>query len=393
MLSVIVPIYQIKEYLSKCIESIQQQTYHDLEIILVDDGSTDGSGEICDKYAVRDSRIKVIHKVNGGLVSARIAGIKVATGEYVTYVDGDDWIDRDYYEGLIKKAEQYHVDIVMSGFTKNIDNVEIPNHNEMACGYYAKEDVERKLFPLMLYDDNSGIPGIFTYVWNKIFRLELLYRHQLSVDNSISIGEDAACVYPAILSAKSIFIDKSKGYHYRQRAGSMLKKYIGIEDEIPKLIALYESLWRCVNANIHAGSLLRSLMSFMKYMIASRTGGVFWYGGEFFSAYTEYVPPEVIIYGAGNIGQHLYSTLIDNSISNVKYWIDPDFVIYQKEGLHVVDSDVLQNYYGENVFVAFLKQTEIQEALNEIGKYHIPLSKIHVLDIKKISLHKILSMN
>lgn len=392
MISVIVPIYQIKEYLPKCIESIQKQTYRNLEIILVDDGSTDGSSQICDLYANKDSRIKVIHKDNGGLVSARIAGIKMASGEYVTYVDGDDWIDRDYYECLIKRAERYDVDIVMSGFTKNIDKVEIPNFNEITCGYYSRSDMEQELFPLMLYDENSGIPGIFTYVWNKIFRRNLLYRHQISVGNGISIGEDAACVYPAILSAQAIYIDKSVGYHYRQRAGSMLKQYTGIEDEIPKLKALYESLAQRMQANMDATSLVNGLRSFMKYMIASRTGGIFGYGGKVFSAYIKDVPPEIIIYGAGNIGQHLCGTLTANSISNVKYWIDPDFAIYQKEGLPIANSGVLENYNGENIFVTFLKRTEIQEALKKIGEYHIPLSKIHVLDIKKIDLYEVLSM-
>lgn len=102
MISVIVPIYNIQEYLPQCIDSIINQTYTELEIILVDDGSTDSGGSICDEYALNDSRVKVIHKKNGGLVSARKAGIRAAHGEYITFVDGDDWIERDTYQKYLK---------------------------------------------------------------------------------------------------------------------------------------------------------------------------------------------------------------------------------------------------------------------------------------------------
>ena len=389
MLSIIVPIYQIEEYLPQCIESIQKQTYRDLEIILVDDGATDGSGKLCDEFAERDTRIKVIHKENGGLVSARIAGIKAASGAYVTYVDGDDWIDENYYEGLIKKAEQYRADIVMSGFTKNIGDVELPNQNESFFGYYSRQDIENKIFPLMFYDSNAGIPGIFTYVWNKIFRIELLYPHQISVAKSISIGEDAACVYPTIFAAKSIYIDKSKGYHYRQRTGSMLKQHAGIKSELLKLKKLYKFLRTELSARKEY-DLELGIQWFMRYMIASRTGGIFEYDGKIISAYDEEIPHQVIVYGAGNIGQHLYSSLISKSISNIKCWIDPDFAIYQKEGLPVNDSTVLENYDGETVLLALLKESELRDALEILRKYKLPHSKILQLNLTKIDCKKLL---
>ena len=98
LISVIVPVFNIDKYISKCIESIMEQTYKNLQIILVDDGSTDTSGEICDRYAKKDIRIQVIHKKNGGLVSARNAGLEAAAGEYVGFVDGDDYIDIGFYE-------------------------------------------------------------------------------------------------------------------------------------------------------------------------------------------------------------------------------------------------------------------------------------------------------
>lgn len=118
MLSIIVPIYKIEDYLPQCIESILAQNYSEFELILVDDGSPDDCPAICEDYSKKDSRIKVIHKSNGGLVSARKAGLRIAQGEYIGYVDGDDWIEPDFYERLMRKAEESNADIVASGFIK-----------------------------------------------------------------------------------------------------------------------------------------------------------------------------------------------------------------------------------------------------------------------------------
>lgn len=129
LISVIVPIYRVEKYLEPCIESIINQTYKNLEIILVDDGSDDNCGEICDKYAKIDARIKVIHKKNAGLNNARKSGIKIASGKYIGYVDGDDWIEPDMYETLLRNAVKYNVDVVETGVIEsNCINEKISIH-------------------------------------------------------------------------------------------------------------------------------------------------------------------------------------------------------------------------------------------------------------------------
>ena len=122
MLSVIVPVYNVEKYLRRCVESILAQTEHDLEIILVDDGSTDTSGEICDEYAKKYGRIKTIHKENGGLTSAWIAGAKASVGDYLGFVDSDDWIDMDMYKRMYKKAKSHNADMVLCGLVKEFEN-------------------------------------------------------------------------------------------------------------------------------------------------------------------------------------------------------------------------------------------------------------------------------
>lgn len=115
LISVIVPVYNVEEYLTKCIDSIINQTYTNLEIILVDDGSTDRSLKICNEYLQKDARVKVIHKENGGVTSARKAGLLQAAGEYVTYVDGDDWLERDAYSVIYERGIKFGVDMVQTG--------------------------------------------------------------------------------------------------------------------------------------------------------------------------------------------------------------------------------------------------------------------------------------
>ena len=122
LISVIVPIYNIDRYVGICIESIIKQTYDNLEIILVDDGSTDKSPVICDLYATKDNRIKVIHKPNGGLVSARKAGVQNATGKFVGYVDGDDYVEPTFFESLYNAITRYDADVAISGYSRDLFN-------------------------------------------------------------------------------------------------------------------------------------------------------------------------------------------------------------------------------------------------------------------------------
>ena len=136
-ISVIVPVYNIENYVRRSVESIIGQTYNNLEIILVDDGSTDNSGKLCDGYEHSDKRIKVIHKKNGGLVSARKAGIAEATGAYAAYVDGDDWIEENMYVELAKKIK--NADVVVTGVTRDYIKSSVCEINKMPEGIYERD--------------------------------------------------------------------------------------------------------------------------------------------------------------------------------------------------------------------------------------------------------------
>ena len=171
--SVVVPIYNVEKYLNKCVDSILNQTYKDFELILVDDGSPDNCPKICDEYAERDARVRVIHKENEGLVAARNTGIKEAEGEYICYVDGDDWIASNLLETVWEKAlKNYDVEIIVYSAIKQFEKYQEEIPKAVSEGLYDKEKLKKEIYPYMMYDSRkpfcTGL--IFPVAWNKIFK-------------------------------------------------------------------------------------------------------------------------------------------------------------------------------------------------------------------------------
>lgn len=211
--SVIVPIYKIEEYLEKCIQSILNQTFSDFELILVDDGSPDKCPEICDAFAEKDARVLVIHKENGGLVSARQAGMKIAQGEYIIHVDGDDWIASDMLQTAYQLICQYQVDIVSFGYSCE-SGLKSEKFTEIAAeGFYDKERVQKELYPSVLM--NADMKHLFYTMWGKAIRREMLYPHQMAISTKTSFCEDVSGIAPAYLDAQSVYISHEVKCFYR----------------------------------------------------------------------------------------------------------------------------------------------------------------------------------
>ena len=223
LVSVVVPIFKVQAYLTTCIESIINQSYQHIEVILVDDGSPDACPTICDEYARKDERIRVIHKENGGLVSGRKAGLLASHGDYVSYVDGDDWIESDFVETLVMQAISTDSEVTIAGFSKDLGDSSSRYFNLIPSGYYDRERIENEVLSKLIFCEEYDCPGVFSYVWNKLFRRKDLIPFQMSVPNTVFLGEDAACVYPLIAKANSISVINNCSYHYQQRPDSMLK--------------------------------------------------------------------------------------------------------------------------------------------------------------------------
>lgn len=158
-ISIIVPVYQAEKYISKCIESIVNQAYKNLEIILIDDGSTDSSGEICDRYGERDKRIVVVHTPNKGVSAARNCGLDIATGDYITFVDSDDFLDLQMYSEMIQVAEKYSCDVVMCDCIKEFKGKSEKYTHAIREGFYDKEQLKQEYYSQLLITPNIEYPA------------------------------------------------------------------------------------------------------------------------------------------------------------------------------------------------------------------------------------------
>lgn len=204
LISVIVPVFRVEKYLKKCISSIQAQTYRNLEIILVDDGSDDGSSKICDDLAKNDSRIKVIHKSNGGLSSARNAGIELANGDYIGFVDSDDYIVENMYETLYSLMNQNNADIAICDFFQWDQNGVIGFKCKKEIQIYEKEEIIKRFFRI------NQDKGYFS-VWCRLYKASILKNIRFTEN---VVNEDVDYSYRVFMNCKNVVETSEKLYAY-----------------------------------------------------------------------------------------------------------------------------------------------------------------------------------
>ena len=244
-LSVIVPVYNVEEYLLECVNSIQTQTYKDLEIILVDDGSKDKSGDICDEIAASDPRVSVVHKHNGGLMAAWKTGVTHAKGEYIGFVDSDDWIDSDMYSVLIESAEKDKSDLVVCGLVKEYENGQhIYAGNIPKQGLYIGKEIEKKIYPLYFNGNNYSSRGITVNRVTKLYKRDIMMGLLNYLSDEISIGEDLLTTFKYLIKSNRVTIlGEFFPYHYRIHNQSMIKAYS--DNKYEKIESLRKELINC----------------------------------------------------------------------------------------------------------------------------------------------------
>lgn len=355
MISVIVPIYNVAAYLETCIESICNQTYRDMEIILVDDGSTDGCYEICEKYRSMDSRIQVIHKENGGAADARKAGMKIASGGYIASVDGDDWIEPDMYERMYRVMSEQDVDIVMCGRYEDTGTV----RKEVCYGIqekkYGKEELLRVIYPCMITGEHFFDWHIFPGIWDKLFRRECIEEFLLSVDERITLGDDGACVYPCLLHADSIYIMHECYYHYRQTPSSMIKSIPDPRLERTRFQVLYQTVYKRLAGQTDIFDLREQWKKYVLFLMVPRADSLYKGYEEL-----EYLFPfpqvkkgsRIVLYGAGTYGQRLYAYLKRSGFCEVVSWVDRNYLQLQEMGLPVEVPAVLSEKEFDSIVIA-----------------------------------------
>lgn len=395
--SVIVIVYNVESYLEQCVQSITKQSYSNLEIILVDDGSTDCSGSMCDNFASQDARIKVIHKSNGGLVSARQAGIKAATGEYVTFVDGDDWIDSNMYEVLCDFAITYQPDVVLSAIMRNYPTEEKRGYNLIPNGYYDKLGLEENVYPKMMFSLREMNHHVDPSLCNKLFRREYITKAILAEDTEIFyLGEDAAATYPCLLNVNSIFVTERAFYHHRiipvQRIDKSSYKYEHIYERLERFYVYLNNVFEKTKyKDILKPQLSAYYLVKLDQVTAQHIGinflqtynGALWHYTKdnflstLFSSMLKVVSADqmqyglqtkdipknnkIVLYGAGAVGKS-YIMQLHAEDYEVVAWVDKDAERLSIEGWPVKGLDELEKCRYDIVLVA-AKRAEMFESM------------------------------
>ena len=280
MFSIIVPIYNAESSVGRCIESALNQSFSDFELLLVDDGSTDGSAAVCERWADKDSRIKLLKQQNLGATSARNAGLNAATRDYIVFADSDDRLQPEFLAEAKRIIERFAPDMVILDFSIIYEDVIKP----VSCGYreglYNREKLKQEVYPSMLWDSKGEFYsfGIYPSLWAKVFKKSLIYPYQTAVDEYIGIGEDAACVYMCITAAQRVYISHFSAYDYVINQKSMTKSFQ--KDRFPKIDALIRYLNRTLLQILPA--IEKQLKVYTAYMFMNgavneaKGGGNFW---------------------------------------------------------------------------------------------------------------------
>lgn len=378
LISVIVPIYNAGNYLEECIESIIQQTYNRLEIILVDDGSTDGSSKVCDQYAQKDTRIVAIHQINMGAASARKNGVLCATGEYISFVDADDQIDSGMIAFFIENIGE--CDLITSGcHCEDLPNQYHERVDSFEEGIYDTEGAMEYFIANMITYQNRYEDGILPFLFNKMYRAAIVKDAIKDITSSIVYAEDRDLLFRCVLKSGAIRVTHKSFYYYRYRQESIMRTVN--KRFMCDLNGLYLSLEKVFEEH----PLRENLMHQLQLFIVSRIYSVTHFMGFSNDAQiATYVFPftaldrdsKIILYGAGKVGIDYYRQIFRRKLAEMVLWVDKGWENYQKDYLPVSSPKEIQNCVFDYMIIAVKRAELANEIRQELISMGIAEEKI-----------------
>lgn len=385
-ISIIVPIYNIEEYVSKCIDSLCSQTYKNIEIILVDDGSTDHSGMICDQYAKKDARIKVVHKENGGQTSARLAGAEMASGDYVLSVDGDDWIDVTRVELLVNNGIQSDADMIyMNGLYRVYgDNVIIDKYSTLQ-GLYSADEIFDKLIDIRYcFKREMVASGCYWAV-----KRELYQRVHLMVDQSVKVGEDLLFTWLCVLNANSVYVMDNCTYYYLQRPSSM--SHTAGDAQTASVAALYKQIKSELDKKQCEPIMYRRLaLAVMRSIVAVDCSKILGQSDTYLYPYSSIRKgSKVVVYGAGDVGMRIVRFLSTSKDYSLCAWIDK----YERKKVECGwQASAIESVYDleyDYIAIAIADYDIVVQVKEELMERGIPEEKIAIMDPNVIDIDSV----
>lgn len=376
--SVIVPVYNTAEYLPQCLESVMNQTLKEIEIICVNDGSTDDSPQILAGYALKDERIKIIHKENCGLVAARKTGVLAAQGRYVAFVDSDDWIETDMYEQLFQIAEYHQVDMVTCGFFLE-GNYTTIHKDTVPQGIYEGQGMKelRNQAIYNLEEHSSGLKASLCY---KLFQKELIQGVQCKIPDEITMAEDKMCLLTALLKCRSVYVYHKSFYHYRIRANSMVNT--GSEEYLLKVYAVYKYLKelyqdRLFTPNMRKQSeiyIMELLYKGVNTLLGFENKNLLWIDPY----WLDRIPADskVILYGAGELGRKYRKQLQSRADLHYITCVDFSYERLNSEEFRVESPQTVDDYDYDYIVITIKNSQKAQEVKDSLKKLEVAEERI-----------------
>lgn len=379
MISVIVPVYNIENVIGKCLDSILGQTYRHLQVIVVDDGSTDNSGKICDVYAHKDNRIQVIHIENRGPAGARKKGLSYARGEYVGFVDGDDWIQPWMYEELLMEMEAADADFVHFGYWEENNGVIIP-HLKFEEGVF---DISGKttafIRRFVLRETYSGYESMTCSIWSKLFRRDIICEAFAKVPDFLKVGEDLAAVCFCVMQSRRVVLRKKAFYQYQVGRESASHKGSGA-DKLMERVTIYNFLRSLFIQFNCLGEMEKSLNTYLSLQI--------------YSCLQEDAAPNIrlpffqiapigklygyklVLYGAGGVGQDYYLQIRKHMQCDLVAWADRDYQNIKFDYAQLVGLEEVRKLRYDIILIAVEKASLAEEIRTELVSQGIMPDKI-----------------
>lgn len=372
MLSVIVPVYQAEKYIEKCVYSILDQSINDIQIVLVDDGSCDMSGKKCDYLASKDDRIIAIHTENRGPFLTRKYGVLHSTGEIITFVDADDWLDDGSYTELLELWNKFRPDILMWNYRYNEDG-EIVRHL-YESGLYDRNEIQSNIIHDMMWNIRNGGRTIDPSLCCKFIRRELYLEITKEIDERITLGEDAIVTYPALCLAKSILITNKAYYHYRVHKDSCVRNYS--QDKICELMNFKKNIMILLSKYCKKEQFSYQIDCYLRSFLQPIINN--WLGCDL-SSQKFMLPYKTIkglncvkLYGAGEVGRCYRRSFEMTDYVDVIGWYDKGVKtgVMMIEGFEVKPAYAIVDNPDIPVLIAVQKETialEIKKELIEMG--------------------------
>lgn len=369
LVSVIIPVYNAEEYLDNCINSVLQQTYNNLQIILIDDGSTDKSGLICDKYSSIDSRIQVIHSKNEGSVSSRKKGLAIAKGEYVGFVDSDDYINKDLFSVLVNVMNETDSDFVHSGYYE-VNGESTVRKNVFPYKVYEIKNKDEAIKLLKeLFLNLKGQKTMSSSIWSKIFKKDLICKCFSMLDNSQQIGEDGLNLCRCIMESKRFTTIPECAYYYVIRNNSL--SHIDNEGSFIKHISFCDNFIDIMKEYEIDTSLKNEMFEFCKSTLLpiikrGQTEPCI-VKQYYFPNINKLKGKRIIIYGAGMVGQDVFRQIKGINEIKIVCWVDKKFSGNSvRDGVSCLKPGNLLEQEYDNVLIALEDENMAETVKNEL---------------------------